>query len=165
MGILAPLGLRRDRIEVTAQWTGGVPEPGSRGQAAVVTVTVPSGAVVVTAEWLLPMDESRSLTSSECGRGVLPAGAPASRRVYAVSCDVAEGTRPMSSSLVVVAPPEVTLVRVYGDDYTLLGEHPTADGVLVVPLPLGTEKVEAVTAEGVSLGRVELLGHTADLGD
>jgi hypothetical protein len=84
--------------------------------------------------------------------------------VYAVACDVADGTGPMHTSLVVVAPPEVTTVRAYAVDYTFLGEHPTTDGVLVVPLPLGTETVEAVTARGVNLGRVELLGHAVDLG-
>jgi DNA-directed RNA polymerase specialized sigma24 family protein len=162
--ILAPLGLRRDEVEVTAHWTGGVPEPGSPGRAAVVTVTLPSGAVVVTAEWVLPMDDAGSLTGSECGRGVLPAGEPVSGRVYAATCDVADGTGPMRSSLVVVAPPEVALIRVYGGDYAFLGEHPTVDGVLVAPLALGTDTVEAVTADGVSLGRVELLGHTVDLG-
>jgi hypothetical protein len=162
--ILAPLGRRLDEVEVTALWTGGVPDPGSPGQGALVTVTLPSGAVVVTAEWLLPTGDAGGLAGTECGRAVLPAGMPAARRVYAVACDVADGTRPMHTSLVVVAPPQVTTVRAYAADYTFLGEHPTTDGVLVVPLPLGTETVEAVTARGINLGRVALLGHAVDLG-
>jgi hypothetical protein len=72
---------------------------------------------------------------------------------------------PMSTSLVVVSPPEVALIRTYDDDRTFLSEHVAVDGVLVVPLPLGTDTVEAVTEGGVTLGRVELLGNTADFGD
>jgi hypothetical protein len=70
----------------------------------------------------------------------------------------------MSTSLV-AGPPEVALIRTYDDARTFLPEHAAVDGVLVVPLPVGTDTVEAVTAAGVTLGRVELLGHAADFGD
>jgi hypothetical protein len=66
---------------------------------------------------------------------------------------------------VVVAPPEVALVRTYDGDRVFLSEHSTRDGVLVVPMPLGTDTVEAVTAGGVTLGRVDLLGNAVDFGD
>lgn len=164
--VLAELGLSPAQVDVTAEWVGSVPA-GQAGQAAVVTVTLPSGAVVVEAQVLLPELPDGGTMGAFCGQAILPAGPPAARRVHAVSCEVVDYTTgaPMSTSLVVVGPPEVALIRTYGDDRTFLTEHAAADGVLVVPLPLGTETVEAVTAAGVTLGRVDLLGHTADFGD
>jgi hypothetical protein len=102
-----------------------------------------------------------------CGQAILPTGPPAARRVQAVACELVDYTTgtPVSTSLVVVGPPEVTLIRTYDNDRTFLTEHAVVDGVLVVPLPLGTDTVEAVTAGGVTLGRVEVLGHLADFGD
>jgi hypothetical protein len=66
---------------------------------------------------------------------------------------------------VVVAPPEVVLVRTYDADGRFLSEHPAQDGVTVSRLPIGAQKVEAVTSGGVSLGRTGILGDTRDLGD
>jgi len=84
-----------------------------------------------------------------------------------MNCEVVDVTTgaPMSASLVVVAPAEVTLIRTYDSERTFLSEHAAVDGILVVPLPLGTDTVEAVTAAGVTLGRVELLGRMVDFGD
>jgi hypothetical protein len=164
--VLAEVGLTPAQVEVTAQWVGSVP-PGELGQAAVVTVTLPSGAVVVEGQVMLPEGPTGSLNGAFCGQGILPAGAPAGRRVQAMSCQVVDYTTgtPTSTSLVVVGPPEVALIRTYDDDRTFLTEHAAVDGVLVVPLPRGTDTVEAVTSAGVTLGRVELLGHTVDFGD
>lgn len=164
--ILAELGLSPAQVEITAQWVGSVPA-GDAGQAAVVSVTVPSGAVVVEAQVLRPEQPGGATMGAFCGQAILPAGPPAARRVQAMSCEVvdyATGT-PMSTSLVVVGPPEVALVRTYAIDRTFMTEHPVSGGVLVVPLPRGTDTVEAVTSAGVTLGRVELLGHPADFGD
>ncbi|WP_324273348.1 hypothetical protein [Blastococcus brunescens] len=71
----------------------------------------------------------------------------------------------MSTDLVVVGPPEVALIRTYDGDRVFLAEHSAQDGVLTVPLPPGTRSVEAVTGGGVTLGRVDLLGHAVDFGD
>jgi hypothetical protein len=164
--VLAELGLAAGQVDITAQWVGNVPGADG-GQAAVVTVTLPSGAVVVEAQILFPELPGGATTGAFCGQGILPAGPPAARRVQAVACEVVDVTAeaPMSTSLVVVSPPEVALIRTYDDDRTFLSEHVAVDGVLVVPLPLGTDTVEAVTDGGVTLGRVELLGNTADFGD
>jgi hypothetical protein len=164
--VLAELGLSPAQVEITAQWVGSVPAGGA-GQAAVVTVTLPSGAVVVETPVLLPEQVGGATMGGFCGEEILPAGPPAARRVQAMACEVADDTTaaPMRTSLVVVGPPEVALYRTYDDDRGFLGEHAATDGVLVVPLPRGTDTVEAVTAAGVILGRVELLGHTADFGD
>jgi hypothetical protein len=164
--ILAELGLSPDQVEITAQWVGSVPA-GDGGQAAVVTVTLPNGAVVVEGQVLLPELPGGARTGAFCGHAILPAGPPASRRVQAMACEVVDYTTgaPMSTSLVVVGPPEVALLRTYDDDRRFLTEHEAVDGVLVAPMPLGTDTVESVTAGGVILGRVELLGHAADFGD
>jgi len=164
--VLGELGLSGAQTGVTAQWVGPVPAEGP-GQAAVVTVTLPSGAIVVQAQWLMPPDPDGSSMGSYCGRAILPAGAPASRRVQAVACEVFDDTSgaAMSTHLVVVGPPEVALVRCYDDDRVFLGEYAAQDGVVVVPLPLGTDQVEAVTAGGITLGRVDLLGQAVDFGD
>jgi hypothetical protein len=164
--VLQELGLSGSDVTITAQWVGGVPAD-ERGQAAVVTVTLPSGAVVVEAQWHMPPESDGSNMGSFCGRAVLPAGPPAERRVHAVACEAIDGTTgaPLSTNLVVVGPPEVALIRTYDDDRTFLAEHGAVDGVLVVPMPLGTESVEAVTSGGVTLGRVDVLGHAVDFGD
>jgi hypothetical protein len=84
-----------------------------------------------------------------------------------MACEVVDHTTgaPMNTSLVVVGPPEVALIRTYAADRTFLAEHAAVGGILVAPLPLGTDTVEAVTAAGVTLGRVELLRHAVDFGD
>ncbi|MFW3169684.1 hypothetical protein [Geodermatophilus sp. CPCC 206100] len=164
--VLARLGLPGAAVDVTAQWVGDVSGPGPEtGPAAVVTVTVPSGAVVVSAAWDLPSADG-SPVRSECALTIRPAGPPADRRVHAVACDLFDGTAagPRRSSLIVVGPPTVATVRAHGAGGDFLVEHPAADGVLVAPFPRGTATVEAITAGGVSLGRVPLLGRAADFG-
>jgi hypothetical protein len=164
--VLAELGLQPAEVEITAQWVGSVPA-GDIGQAAVVTITLPSGAVVVHGQVLWPEQPGGATTGAFCGQAILPAGPPAARRVQAMACEVVDYTTgaPMSTSLVVVAPPEVALIRTYAADRTFLAEHSAVGGILVVPLPLGTDTVEAVTAGGVTLGRVDLLRHAANFGD
>jgi hypothetical protein len=164
--VLGELGVSTAQVTVSAPWVGTLPNGGD-GQAAVVTVTLPSGAVVVTAQWLLPQQPDGSYTGHLCGQAILPAGSPAQRRVHALSCEVVDGTTgaPMSTDLLVVGPPEVALIRTYDVDRVFLSEHTAQDGVLAVPMPLGTETVEAVTAGGVTLGRVDLLGNAVDFGD
>ena len=164
--VLGDLGLSTAQVTVRAPWVGTLPN-GGEGQAAVVSITLPSGAVVVTSQWLMPPQPDGSYVGGFCGQEVLPAGPPAERRVHALACEVIDHTSgaPMSTDLVVVAPPEVALVRTYDGDRVFLSEHAVHDGVLVVPMPLGTDTVEAVTAGGVTLGRVDLLGTAVDFGD
>ncbi|UOY02056.1 hypothetical protein [Blastococcus sp. PRF04-17] len=71
--VLREVGLPREDVEVAAQWVGSVPAEGS-GQAAVVTVTVPSGAVILESHWLLPAPGDGPVQGADCGRAVLPAG-------------------------------------------------------------------------------------------
>ncbi len=164
--VLSELGLSAGQVMVTAPWVGSIP-PGGVGQAAVVMTTLPSGAVVVSAQWLMPEEADGTNIGGFCGVAVLPEGPPVGRRVVAVACEVVDRTpgAPMSTNLVVVGPPEVGLIRTYDADRVFLAEHAARDGVLVVPMPLGTRSVEAVTDGGVTLGRVDLLGRAPDFGD
>jgi hypothetical protein len=105
-----------------------------------VTVTVPSGAVLVDGEWLVPVESPSGdyIQGGDCGLDALPAGPPADERVLAMACEVVDphGRTPLRSYLVVVAP-----------------------------LPRGTATVEAVTAGDISLGRTDLLARGVDFGD
>jgi hypothetical protein len=164
--VLGEIGLPPDEVDVSAQWVGDVPAHGP-GQAAVVTVTLPNGAVVVDGQWQLPARAGGPVPGGDCGRTVLPAGAPAARRVYALVCEVVDHTTgaPMQTTLVVVAPPDVVLVRTYDTNGAFVSEHPAHGGVAVARRPIGAQEVEAVTGGGVSLGRTEILGDTAAFGD
>ncbi len=157
-GVLAALGLSADEAEIVARWSGPVPGV-EAGTLAVVTVTVPSGAQVVTVQWWIADDANGSM-GGECGLEIRPVTAPVEQRLLAAGCDIygADG-RSGGPVLVALAPPGVASVRLYGSNGTFAGEEPVTDGVLVTPLPQHLGKVEGVTAEGVLLGRTELLGH------
>jgi hypothetical protein len=164
--ILAEVGLPSTVVQVTAQWVGTMPDWGA-GDVAVVTVTLPGGAVVVAAQLSGPDLADGPSIGGICGRAVLPAGPPASRRVYALTCDVFDEAsgRSHGTNLVVVAPRNVTLVRTYSRNRTFLSEHPATDGIVVAPLPQNTDTVEALGPGGVTLGRVELLGYADSFAD
>ena len=159
--MLGEIGLPPDEVQVTAQWVGDAPV-GGPGQAAVVTAALPSGAVVVAGHWLLPPEIGATVPGGYCASAVLPAGAPPARRVYALECEVVEGTpeAPMETTLVVVAPPDVELVRAYDARGRFVSEHPAPGGVLVEPVPFGAQTVEAVTGGGIGLGRTDILDST-----
>jgi hypothetical protein len=168
--ILAALGLLPREAEITALWTGSVPGPApATGEAVLVAVTVPSGAVLMDGEWEVQVDSPSGdyVQGGDCGLDVLPAGPPVEDRVHAMACEVVDprGSAPLRSYLVVVTPPEVALVRIYDGDSRYLTEAAPADGVVVTPLPRRTATVEAVTAGGISLGRTELLGRGIDFGE
>lgn len=158
------LGLPLAGLRVTALWVGAIPRRGvPAGVAATVAVTVPSGAVVLAAEW----QDVDYVRAAPCGQVVQAAGRPAARRVAAFACDPSGGgaDSPGPASLIVVGPPDVTRVRAYTGNGTVLADTPAVAGVAVLPLPLGTDAVEAFTDGGTGLGRVGLLDSTADLGN
>ena len=163
--LVAPLGLARHELRITVLWAGNVPGPGPEsGTAAVVAATLPTGAVIVDGEWMLPVDSSSGhfVQGGDCGLGILPGGRPVEDRVQALVCEVLDpsgGGATVRAFLVVLTPPGVASVRLYDDDGDFIEQHEIADGVLVVPSPRGTATVEAVTEGGVSLGRTELLGR------
>ena len=167
--LLGRLGLPLRTVDVTALWVGFIPRPGGvSGAAAIVGVTVPSGAVVVGADWLVLVQSADYYVHGRCGQGILPAGAPVSRRVTALTCDFQSGGGVLleeyhetpGGSLVVVGPEALARVRTYTGGGTLLQEYRATDGVVVAPLPLGVDSVEGLTAGGTGLGRVPLLGST-----
>src|SRR3954468_7695912 len=99
--MLGELGLSPAQVEITAQWVGSVPA-GEAGQAAVVTVTLPRGAVVAQGEVLSPDRPAGAAAGAFCGQATPPAGPPAGRRVEAMNGEVVDVTTgaPMSASLV-----------------------------------------------------------------
>ncbi len=169
--LLAPLGLARHELRVTVVWAGSLPGPDpSSGSAAVVAATMPSGAVVVDGEWLLPVESASGgyVQGGDCGLDVLPAGQPVEQRVHVLVCEIVDpslGASLVRSVLLVVAPPQVTLVRLYDGARHFLAELPTVDGLVIAPMPHLTTTVEAITADGISLGRTHLLGRGIDYGD
>lgn len=158
--VLAPLGLSSGDADVVGHWVG--PLPGSHaGTLAVVTATVPSGAVVASVQWQVDSADGLGSYAAECGLEIRPAGVPAADRVYAAACELFDAAtgQVTDTSLVVAAPSSVATVRAYDSGGRFLVEFPLADGVLVVPMPERTARVEAVTRTGVLLGRTDLMGH------
>jgi hypothetical protein len=160
LAVLAATGLRAADVELTAHAVAPVPQPAA-GSLALVSATLPSGAVVVSAQWaVVPPDAP--VSGSTCGLEVRPAGRSPVAGLVAARCEVYDpGTgQQVDQVLLVVAPPDVALVRVYRGDSTLLAEHPVPDGgVTVLPAPSGSLRTEAVTDGGVLLGRTEPLGQ------
>jgi hypothetical protein len=166
--ILSRLGLPGRQVEVTALWVGFIPRPGGvSGAAAIVAVTVPSGAVVVDADWLVLVESADYYVHGRCGQGIEAAGPPVSRRVTALTCgfQTGAGTPTAGGSLVIIGPADVTQVRTYTGGGTFLQAYPAAEGVVVIPLPLGVDTVEGITRAGTGLGRVGLFGSSTGLGD
>jgi hypothetical protein len=164
--VLTQLGLSPGDTEITAHVTADLPAPHD-GEMVVVSVRVPSGALVVASAWTQRMPDGTSVLSGDCGTEVRPAGAPAADRVLAAACELWDERtgEPTGVVLAVTAPPTVTAVRTYDGDGDYLTEHPVSDGRLVVTIPQGTAEVEAVTADGVLLGRTELLSTGVYLGE
>jgi DNA-directed RNA polymerase specialized sigma24 family protein len=158
--VLSATGRPSDDVDVTARALVQVPEP-ALGTLAVVTVELPSGAVVVSAQWARQTPEGPG-GGVDCGLEVQPAGAAPERGLLAVLCPLYDPVsgRELDDVLLVVAPPQVDRVRFYGGDSTFLGEETVPDdGILLVPGPDGLTDVEAVTSGGVLLGRTGPLGR------
>ena len=160
MAVLSTTGLSPEDVDITAHALVPVSGPAG-GTLALVTVRLPSGAVVVSSQWARDSD-GELIGGSDCGMEVRPAGLPPEERVLAARCELYDPTTGAAAEVVllVVAPERVDSVRLYRGDSTFVAEHAMPDGgVLVIPSPQGTTEVEAVTAGGVSLGRTELLGR------
>ena len=155
--VLTQLGLSPAEVEITALVTATMPSPAA-GELALVSLRVPSGALVLTASWSQTLPEG-VVAMGECSLGLRPAGTPVTERVVATACESWDPQTGESQGavLVVSAPPTVAAVRVYDRNGEYAGEHALRDGTLVVPVPLGATSVEAVTADGVLLGRSDLL--------
>lgn len=159
-GLLSMTGLSPEEVDISALALVAVPSPAA-GTVALVTVTLPSGATAVTAQWILRTPEGFP-GGADCGVEIWPASASPEDGVLAARCELYDptGGRGLGEVLVVRAPPQVDRVRLYRGDSTFLSEHEMPDdGVLMVPQPEGLGDVEAVTESGVLLGRTEPLGR------
>jgi hypothetical protein len=156
---LSALGAPTADTRITARLVQPVPAPGE-GSIALVTVTLPSGAVLVSGQWA--WDDQNQPGAADCGLDVRPAAPPPEERVFVAGCELyaPETGASRGTVLAVAAPDEVASVRLYRGDGAFVGEYPVSGGsALIEPMPPGTQTVEAVTAGGVSLGRSHLLGH------
>jgi len=159
--VLGQTGLSAGDVTATGLWIGAVPGPHDRpARVALLAVTLPSGAVYLTA----PVDWTAadgSGSSGSCGTSVEPAGVPLEQRALAVRCDVYDGSPESAtggSSLVVLAPGADT-ARVVDMTGVALADVPLTDGSTVVPAP---ERAAAVEVSGRD-ERLRLLS-SADLG-
>jgi hypothetical protein len=162
LAALGPLGISLDAVDIAVHALAPVPAPPG-GAIALVTVTLPSGAVVVSSQWARTGPDGL-LGGADCGLEVRPAGPPPEDGLLAARCDLYDATTGAAAGavLLVVAPPAVAVVRVYHADDTFLAEHAVPDGgVLLIPAPEATAEIEAVTESGVLLGRIRPLGHWA----
>lgn len=159
LGVVAPLGLSPHETDIVALWAGPLPEP-LDGGLAVVTVTVPSGAVVATALWQSVDANGDATYAGDCGLGIRPAGVSTYQRVLAAGCEIYGPPGAfLEQLLVVVSPPSVTALRAYDAGGRFLADLRLEDGVLIGAMPPGTAQVESETAGGVLLGRTDLLGR------
>ena len=155
----ATVGLAPEDAEISARLVAPAPAP-AEGALALVTVSLPSGALLVSVQWARALPDGQP-GGADCGMDVRPAGPPPEQRVLAAGCHLfapAED-RQLDSVLLVSAPASVARVRAYGSDGAFLAEHELVDGQLVVPMPVGTRTVEGITGSGVLLGRIALLGR------
>jgi DNA-directed RNA polymerase specialized sigma24 family protein len=156
---LSSLGAPTDDTRVIARVVQQAPAGGT-GTVALVTVTLPSGAVLVSAQWAWEVSADFP-GAADCGLEVRPASPPPDERLLFAGCETfdPDNGEVMGNLLVGSVPRQVAAVRLYGGDGAFVEEHPVHDGTLVVQVPPGIDTVEAVTASGVSLGRSHLLGH------
>lgn len=163
--ILGAVGLDPADAQLSVLWVGEIPGPGGiPGQLTVLTAMLPSGAVVVTAAWGRPYgggsDSMGADLGGYCVEQVQPSGEPATDRVYAMRCDVVDGTvhSDTVSSLVVVGPSTVVSVEALNTGGDVLGTFPAVDGVVVASFLAGTATVRPLLADGSELEPV-LLGQ------
>jgi DNA-directed RNA polymerase specialized sigma24 family protein len=155
---LSSLGAPTDGTDVTARVVQ--PVPGGEGAVALVTVTLPSGAYLVSAQWAWDIGEVYP-GGADCGLDVRPAEPPPAERLLVAVCEMYDPLdgRMLGTLLVASTPPGVAFLRLYRGDDSFAGELEVDGSALVTQVPAGTRSVEAVTAGGVLLGRSELLGH------
>jgi DNA-directed RNA polymerase specialized sigma24 family protein len=155
---LSSLGAPTDETEVTARVVEAVPD--GEGTVAMVTVTLPSGAFLVSAQWAWDVTEEFP-GGADCGLEVRPAQPPPDGRLLVAGCDMYDPLdgRALGRVLVAAVPSGAATLRLYRGDGSFAGEREVTGSAMVVPMPQGTQSVEAVTAGGVLRGRSDLLGH------
>jgi hypothetical protein len=132
----------------------------AEGSVALVTIELPSGAYLVSAQWAWRNRQDYP-GSFDCGLGVRPADPPPDERLLVAACELHDpmGGEMLGMALVASIPPGVAALRLYGNDGAFVSEREVDGRTLVAQMPQGIRTVEAVTAGGVLLGRSEVLGH------
>ncbi|MDT0274607.1 hypothetical protein [Blastococcus goldschmidtiae] len=165
-GVLDELGLTADQVTADVLWGGPIGN-GNRPDvaAAVLTVQLPSGAVVAVggySDTQQPNGADVLTGGGACLRQVLPAGTEVTS--VAMRCDLysLEDGANLGSQLVVVPPAGTTQLRLVGVSGSVLDTRPVDGPAWVGPAPDGLGSVVALEAGGgvleeIALGAVEQL--------
>ena len=145
------LGLTVAQLQPALLWTGALSAPdGSTGQAVVVAMTVPSGAVLTSTVWDTPArDPLMPGEAQPCGVGISPAGTALEDLVVVAECAV--GQTVVQRQLVVSAPAGSTQVQLETAAGPLDPQQLAGSGVLPDP---GLVTGVTVTGPGVGPRRV-----------
>ena len=163
--MLAGTGLRPDQVVATVLWAGDLPSVVSdTARATVMAVRLPSGAIYVVG--ILGQAGIEGPFGVLCG-SELRAAAPVEQLVVVLHCSSAPPADPpdVSERLIVVGPPEATTARALDVAGQVLGSHPMADGVAVVPMPADLGTVEVLDAGGAILDTRARMGVARLSGD
>ena len=164
--LLPEIGLTQDQVETHVLWGGPLGAPKvPDAEAAVFTVRVPSGAVVLVGA----MGQGRSGASDgggftsvgACAKAVLPAGTDVAATGVAMRCDPhsTKNGAVLASRLVVLPPAgtaRIDLAREAGDGSTVTEGIPAQGPAVVTDVPDGLSSVTALDGFGAVLGAVPL---------
>ena len=165
-GVLEELDLTPEQVDVDVLWGGPIGNANRPGaQAAVLTVGLPTGAVVAVggfSDVQQPGGGDELTSIVPCLRQVLPAGTRLT--AVAMRCDLyaLEDGAALGSRLVVVPPSGAAQLRLVGVSGTVLDTRPVEGPAWVGAAPDGLGSVTALDGDGqvvaeIPLGAVEPL--------
>ncbi|MGY1638815.1 hypothetical protein ACI78V_19375 [Geodermatophilus sp. SYSU D00742] len=158
--VLSRTGLPAAEVRFGVLWAGDVSAADGRtGRVTLLTATLPSGAVYVSAlAGVAFADGSRGGTV--CGSAVLPGSTSLPEATVAVRCHLptADGVPAGPGTLVVVGPERAVTAALLATGGQPLGEVALVGGIAVTSAPERVAEVRTRDAEGRTVDRVRLLG-------
>ncbi len=164
--VLSEYGLTPSEVDLTVHFVGSVPGAGGEtAELTVLTVTFPSGAVLIRADALAPISgpsepEVGGFAIDGCVDKILAAEVAFAEQSLAIRCDVTSGDADpdTESTLVVLAPvgSAAAYAETAGAGATVRIEFDT-NGVGMVAFPSGAETVIIHAADGATLDEVPIL--------
>jgi hypothetical protein len=148
--VAAPLGLDEDTLAPVLLWSGPVPAPnGVTADAAVLALTLPSGAVVVSTAYA-DMAPDGSGVSAWCGAQAHPAGTLVAELAVVAACDVGSSTASDQVRLFLVsaAPGGASRVQLLRADGMVLAEQTVVLGTAVVRDSGAVDRARVLTDGG-----------------
>lgn len=165
--ILNEYGLDPDEVELLVHYEGALPGSGAEpAELTVLTVTLPSGAVVIRADWTQQISEAQgpsegpAFQGGTCADELSAARVPAAQLTLALRCDVLSGTEsPDSESTLVVLTPvggTGSYAEATGDGASITVAF-DSNGVAMVSFPSGAHTVGIRAADSTILDKVQIL--------